>query len=314
MKRTFGHLLVLTVCTVLALLSGCAAPSAGAAGAAPAVPPVDTVKSLTAEAKLAPQQSATLSFPTSGLIAEVLVKEGDQVKAGQPIARLRNERQAAELTRAQAALDRAQAQRDTVKAGLREEEIAASEAQLDVMKVLLDRLNEDAPPEDIAKTDAAVASAEKAQHDLLESPARPEEVRAADASVKMAEAELAQAQAALRDAELVAPFAGTIVSLDARAGEEVAAGAPLARLGDLSAWKVETTNLSEVSLARVQMGQPVTLTFDALPNVQLPGKVTAIRGVGENRQGDTVYAVTVTPEGSDPGLRWNMTVLVTFGK
>ncbi len=311
MKPAFSSFLVLTVCGVLVLLSGCAAPGAGAA---PAVPPVDTVKNLTAEAKLAPQRSATLSFPTSGVIAEVLVKEGDQLTAGQPIARLHSEHQATELARAQAALQRAQAQRDAVKAGLSPEEVAAGDAQLDLIEVLLDRLNSDATPDEIAKADAAMASAKQARNDLVKSGAPPEKLTEAGAAVVMAEADLKQAQLALADTELVAPFAGTVVSLDARPGEEVAAGASLARLGDLSAWKVETTNLSEVSLGRVQVGQPVTLTFDALPGVQLPGKVTAVRGLGENRQGDTVYTVTVTPEGADPGLKWNMTALVTFGK
>ncbi len=311
MKTVFSTFLVPALCTVLVLLSGCAAPGAGATAA---VPPVDTAKNLTAEAKLAPQRSATLSFPMPGVVAEVLVKEGDPVTAGQPIARLQSEHQAAELTRAQAALERAQAQRDGLKAGLLPEEVAAGDAQLDLIEVLLDRLNSDATPEEIARADAAMASAKEARSDMVKAGAPPEKLTEANAGVTMAEAELKQAQVALADTVLVAPFAGTLVSLDARPGEQVAAGAAVARLGDLSGWKVETTNLSEVSLARVQMGQPVTLTFDALPGVQLGGKVTAIRGLGETRQGDTVYTVTITPAGNDPGLRWNMTVLVTFGK
>jgi HlyD family secretion protein len=105
-----------------------------------------------------------------------------------------------------------------------------------------------------------------------------------------------------------------VVILDARSGEHVAAGQLIARLADLSGWQVETVNLTELNVARVNVGQEAALAFDAVPDLKLTGKVTAIRGLGESRQGDTVYTVVVTPAGSDPALRWNMTAQVTFAR
>ncbi len=59
-------------------------------------------------------------------------------------------------------------------------------------------------------------------------------------------------------------------------------------------------------------GSPATLEFDAIPDLQLPGKVTQIKSYGENRQGDIVYTVVVKPDQQDPRLRWNMTAKVTI--
>ncbi len=78
------------------------------------------------------------------------------------------------------------------------------------------------------------------------------------------------------------------------------------------AWQVETTDLTELSIAKVQDGDAVMLTFDALPGLELPGKVQRVKGYGENHQGDIVYRVIVQPDRLDPRLRWNMTASVAI--
>jgi HlyD family secretion protein len=54
------------------------------------------------------------------------------------------------------------------------------------------------------------------------------------------------------------------------------------------------------------------MTFDAIPGLKLPGTVSRIRALGENRQGDITYIVTVKPARHDDRLRWNMTASVTI--
>jgi len=54
------------------------------------------------------------------------------------------------------------------------------------------------------------------------------------------------------------------------------------------------------------------MTFDAVPGLKLPGTVGRIRALGENRQGDITYIVTVKPARQNPRLRWNMTASVTI--
>jgi HlyD family secretion protein len=56
----------------------------------------------------------------------------------------------------------------------------------------------------------------------------------------------------------------------------------------------------------------VKITFDAIPDLSLSGKVLRIKGLGENRQGDIVYKVIVQPDTADARLRWNMTSAVSI--
>jgi len=116
------------------------------------------------------------------------------------------------------------------------------------------------------------------------------------------------AQVALDETELRAPFSGVVASLDMKTGEYVALGAPTIHLADLSTWQIETTDLTELDVVRVSAGSPVTMTFDAIPGLELSGMVSRIRALGENKQGDITYIVTITPDQQDERLRWNMTV------
>ncbi|HEU5101339.1 MAG TPA: RND transporter, partial [Roseiflexaceae bacterium] len=62
--------------------------------------------------------------------------------------------------------------------------------------------------------------------------------------------------------------------------------------------------------ARVQVGGQATVTFDAIPDLDLLGTVSGIRMLGENKQGDITYTVTIKLDHQDPRLRWNMTAAV----
>jgi HlyD family secretion protein len=63
----------------------------------------------------------------------------------------------------------------------------------------------------------------------------------------------------------------------------------------------------------VRLGDQVTLSFDALPDLTLSGRVTDIKGLGASFQGDVIYTVVIAPESWDERLRWNMTATVTIG-
>jgi len=154
-------------------------------------------------------------------------------------------------------------------------------------------------PEQIAATEADVTAATAALKNL-------------DSDAAAAQAALDQAKAALADTELRAPFAGVVVALNARRGEAVAPGGFAVRLADLSAWQIETTDLTELNVANVEAGTTATMTFDALPGLELSGKVRRIRLYGETRQGDMTYTAIITPDRQDARLRWNMTAKVSI--
>ncbi len=165
---------------------------------------------------------------------------------------------------------------------------------------------------------ARLEQAEKDYNDLVDGP-DPDNIAlieartaSAESRITAAQANIAAAQAALDDLELVATFAGTIVDLDLLVGEQVSPGAPVVTLVDFSEWYVETDNLTEIEVVDVAVGQPVTIIPDALPDVELTGSVKSIDDFFEEKRGDITYTARILLDDVDPLLRWGMTVVVTF--
>jgi multidrug resistance efflux pump len=119
-------------------------------------------------------------------------------------------------------------------------------------------------------------------------------------------------RAALASAELRAPFAGTITDLDLKVGEFVAPGQPVVTIADLSTWVVKTTDLTEIDVVELEEGQPVTVTLDAIPGVELNGTVLSVGQSYSENQGDVVYEVAVLLTNGNPAMRWGMTAAVEF--
>jgi len=128
--------------------------------------------------------------------------------------------------------------------------------------------------------------------------------------VARARAALEAARLALSRCEIRAPLAGTVGRVHVRAGELVAPGQPLVTLGDLTALQVETTDLDEVDVARVQVGQKVTVTFDAVPERAFAGHIVRIYPMAEPGTGGVRYTAIIALEETDPALRWGMTAFV----
>ncbi|MEW6231456.1 MAG: efflux RND transporter periplasmic adaptor subunit [Chloroflexota bacterium] len=221
----------------------------------------------------------------------------------------------ANLNRAEAALQDAQADYDRISwmpgKGATPQSRALQLATLDyeIAKSRYEQVLGGATPEELRIAEANLAAAQ-AQLDRVKAGARPEEIAAAQGRADQAAAAYRQAQSALESATLLAPFAGTVASVSVNEGESVAPGVPVVALGDLSHLRVETDDLSETAVARVRVGQPVAVTFEALPGKTFKGKVTDIALIATQRQGGINYTVTIEVEGLDPLLRWGMTAHV----
>ena len=105
-----------------------------------------------------------------------------------------------------------------------------------------------------------------------------------------------------------------MASLNIKAGEQAAPGQPVATLADLSGWVLETDNLTEIEVVKIQPGQGVSVALDALPGVALRGKVESIRSLFEEKRGDVTYTVRIGLTDNNPLIRWGMTAKVTFDK
>jgi HlyD family secretion protein len=162
--------------------------------------------------------------------------------------------------------------------------------------------------------EAAQADLEREQanlEDLTAGPRKPE-IDDREAVIQQREVALKQAERSLEKASLLAPIDGTVVEMTLEEGERIATSDIAVRMADFSEWKIETTDLTELGVVRIEIGDPVQVTFDALPDLELEGTVTSIQEIGKNQQGDIVYKVTVTPEEWDSRLRWGMTATVAI--
>ena len=222
--------------------------------------------------------------------------------------RLQNGARPEEIAAAEAAL--AQAQGDLAGAQAR-----ARAAQSDISGA---QARAGASQGDIQASEGDVANAQAnldaARSELARAkvPARPEDIAVAEAQLNEARTALANAKVDLDRATLKAPFAGTIAALDVKLGERVSPNTPLVTLADLSQYQIETTDLTELNVVKLKAGDPAAISFDALPGVELPGKIVRIDDLGQNKQGDIVYTVVVQPDQQDARMRWRMTASVAF--
>jgi HlyD family secretion protein len=140
--------------------------------------------------------------------------------------------------------------------------------------------------------------------------ASPEEIAAAEAAIRQAEAALKRAEVALERTEVRAPLGGTVGMVQLRENELVTPGQPLITIGDLDTLWVETTDLDEIDVARVDVGQTVDVTFDALPDQVFTGRVKRISPMAESDGGGVNYTAVVELEELDRAIRWGMTAFV----
>lgn len=197
-------------------------------------------------------------------------------------------------------------------------QLAAARQRRDKSQANLDYLLKKPDDLDVGEIDAklSVAKAKVADAqrklELMKDGPDKNQLALAEERVKNAEVALKAAKASLDDLELKAPFAATISAIDVTEGEAISPNVPVVTVADFSTWNVETTDLTELNIARIKMGQPAIVRFDAVPGLDIIGRVSSIKPFGENRQGDVVYTVVLKLEVPDERLRWNMTASVTF--
>ncbi len=220
----------------------------------------------------------------------------------------------ADMEKAKAQVDRARAAYDRIGgdtnpfASMTPERAAVQTAWLDYQRAMSMYNNKVQAPD--AQIQQTQANLQTAKSNLAKLTPTKEELAQAEANVRTAQAARDLAADTLRRAKLTAPFAGTILAIDLKVGEQVALGAPVVRLADTSTMQIETTDLTEINIVQVKEGDPVTVTFDAIPGFEVNGTVASIKGYGENWQGDIVYQVVIALNKQDARLRWNMTAKV----
>jgi len=166
-----------------------------------------------------------------------------------------------------------------------------------------------------ADLDAALAAEAEAKRDYemwLEEGFDLDQQTLLESQLSAAEASLAAAQNALDNYTLTAPFGGTVTDITLETGQFVGPESRAAQLADLSEFKIETSDLTELEVVKISEGQIVEIIPDALPDTLLLGKVEGIGQSFTTQAGDVIYTVTISLDDTDPNLRWGMTVELTF--
>ncbi len=289
-----------------------------------------------AQAQLAQAQAQLAQLkagaqPEQIAAAEATVESADAALwgASAQLARLQAGASAADIAAAEAAVAAAAAQLKTAQdtydrikdiGGTPEEQARAAlntaTANHAAAQKRLDQLDAGPTKDELDAARAAVAAAQaqraaaQAQLDLLKAGATQEQTAVAEVGVQQAQVAVDSARAQLAKLQLVAPFDGAIGNVAVRPDEFVAPGQPIVTIGDLGTLRVETTDLGEVDIARVREGQPVTVSFDALPGKTFAGEVTHIAPMPTPGQAGVNFTVTIELDQIDPILRWGMTAFV----
>jgi len=341
-QKTFIALILLSL-----LVSACSAVGQAASATPEAIPTVIADSTIIAEGRVEPLRDAEIAFNASGVVSDVLVEEGQAVKKGQPLIRLGDQLDtqyaAAQLELvsaqkalndllntsgadlAQAVIDLKQAKEDFDKADdylnylENSKKVPQSETKLSLetkrnswMYVYKTKTFKGPAPEDWII---------EAQNDLALKKAKLDEAQntydrmkgGADADqLAVLQARLDAAKAGVAAFEVIAPFDGVVAEMNAKQGGSINAGESAVTIADFSSWLVKTTDLTEIDVVELAEGQPVTVTLDALPDVQLKGKILSIGQNYSENQGDVVYEVTILLTDTHPNMRWGMTAAVKF--
>jgi HlyD family secretion protein len=129
--------------------------------------------------------------------------------------------------------------------------------------------------------------------------------------IEAAQARVEAAQATLNLARVIAPFAGTVTEAHSLAGDQVSAGATAFRVDNLSSLLVDV-KVSEVDINSVSIGQPVTLTFDAILGKEYHGEIVEVTQAGTVEQGVVNFTVTVELTDADSAVKPGMTAAVNI--
>lgn len=341
-QKTFIALMLLSL-----LASACSAGAQAATATPEVIPTVIADSTIIAEGRVEPARDAEIAFNASGVVSEVLVQEGETVQKGQPLIRLGDasdtQYAAAQLDLvsaqkalndllntsgaelAQAVIDLKQAREDYDKADdyLHYLENSKKVPRTEVRSYLVQtwkgyeyrtrtKFFKGPAPEDWiieAQNDLALKKAEldEAQHTYDRMKGGVDEDQ-----LKVLQARLDAAKAGVAAFEVIAPFDGVVADLPAKQGGSINAGESAVTIADFSSWLVKTTDLTEIDVVELAEGQPVTVTLDALPQVELKGKILSIGQNYSENQGDIVYEVTILLTDTHPAMRWGMTAAVKF--
>ena len=327
--RTWGIITAMLLALFLAgqlFLSGKA--NAATTGSDGMVTSMNVAETVDASGSLDALLSANLTWSTSGVVDQVYVKAGDQVKAGDVLMRLKTSSVSSNVISARADLANAQKDLEDLLSSsgtdLAQAIIDLKDAQeaydkaASYMKYLQtsqrvkqtetkifieetfgswqyryktryfvgpasEKLLTDAK-NDLALKKAELADAQRA-YDSLKQGADAQDVAGTQAKIDAA-------QATVDTMNVIAPFDGEVLYVASQPNDAVNTDTSALNMANLDHLSIET-QIDESDIAKIKVGDPVTATLDAMPDLKLTGKVAAVDSLGQENSGLVQYTVCV---------------------
>lgn len=231
--------------------------------------------------KVQPREKVEIKSKVAGQVEKVLVEEGELVKKGQLLLRLDPIDYRREVARTEA-------------------DVAQAKNGVEYAQMMLERRKRGLADRGVAQIDVDVA-----ENDL----------KVKRVAMQTAAVALAAAEDRLRYTQIVSPMDGTVIQRGIQPGEVVTPGVqatfegkPLLTIGDLSTLVVKA-DFNQIDVARIAIGQKVSLTLDALPGRSFTGTVTRIAPASTQPKGKDieVFPIEATVDGKAEGVRPGMT-------
>ncbi len=231
--------------------------------------------------KVQPREKVEIKSKVAGQVERVLVDAGAVVKKGQPLLRLDTTDYRREVERAQG-------------------EINQAKIALELAQLTLVRKEKALETRSVAEVEIELAR---------------NEVKAKQVAIERARVALAAAQDRLRYCEIGSPMNGTVIERGIQPGEVVTPGVqatfegkPLLTIADLSTLLVKV-DLNQIDIAKVKVGQKVTVTLDALPGKSYAAKLTKVAPASTLPKGKEVdvFPVEATLDQADEAIKPGMT-------
>jgi HlyD family secretion protein len=164
-------------------------------------------------------------------------------------------------------------------------------------------------PLDLVATEASVKE-KTASLANLKAGADALDIQTQQLTIKQRENSLYDAQVKLADYSIKAPFDGVVAKVSVKKGDSTSSGGVIATL--ITKQSIAEISLNEVDAAKIKVGQKVTLTFDAVEDLSITGKVAEIDSIGTVSQGVVTYNVKIIFDTQDARVKSGMSVSATI--
>lgn len=307
--------IIMLILIIISMISGCGSKTSADVEPERTVPVKVTISQTedlpeyqSFPGKVMAVNEVSLSPKLGGKVEQILVKEGEAVKAGQVLIKLEQKDVVSQVNQAQAGYDAALSSLSSLEKGQLPQQIAQMESAVnqtetnyknvqenyDRMKELLDQgaiSNQQFEGIELQYNIAGEQyESAKTQLALMREKTAPESISAAQAQVKQAEAMLSAAKTALDNCLITSPINGIVGAISTTVGQIASPGYPVATVGNLNCVEIEI-NVTEDRVNGLKVGQEAEITVDAASDSTFKGEIISISPFKDART--QVYPVKV---------------------